>query len=148
MLPGSPCIFVDLPGAKGYLCNSSCYKTYIMDQITYERLRRYTFRAGGKESLQCKQSRFVRMVALLIIEADRLGFELSFDDAFAVQGHMKNSLHYRRLAIDLNLFRNGKYLEKTSSHLQLGQYWESIGGSWGGRFADGNHYSLEHKGIR
>lgn len=33
----------------------------------------------------------------------------------------------------------------------LGQYWESLGGSWGGRFKsrpDGNHFSLEHDGVR
>jgi len=30
----------------------------------------------------------------------------------------------------------------------LGEYWESIGGSWGGRFGDGNHYSLKYKGRR
>jgi len=30
----------------------------------------------------------------------------------------------------------------------LGLYWESIGGSWGGRFGDGNHFSLEHEGRR
>jgi hypothetical protein len=27
-------------------------------------------------------------------------------------------------------------------------FWESIGGSWGGRFNDGNHYSLEHRGMK
>ena len=31
---------------------------------------------------------------------------------------------------------------------ELGEYWESIGGSWGGRFNDGNHYSLEHNGVK
>jgi hypothetical protein len=30
----------------------------------------------------------------------------------------------------------------------LGLKWESMGGSWGGRFNDGNHYSLEHEGRR
>ncbi|HAO1973206.1 TPA: M15 family peptidase, partial [Escherichia coli] len=31
-----------------------------------------------------------------------------------------------------------------------GEYWESIGGTWGGRFsrADGNHFSLEHNGVK
>ncbi|HBJ0947911.1 TPA: M15 family metallopeptidase, partial [Escherichia coli] len=32
-----------------------------------------------------------------------------------------------------------------------GEYWESLGGSWGGRFKsrpDGNHFSLEHNGVR
>jgi hypothetical protein len=60
------------------------------------------------------------------------------------------SLHRIRLAVDLNLFKDGKYLKDTDDHQELGEYWESIGGFWGGRFrnADGNHYSLEHNGMR
>jgi len=102
----------------------------------------------GYESLREKQSRFVRVVALLIMRADRLGYEYTFSDAFATSGHMPNSLHYIRLAIDLNLFEEGKYLRTVKDHEVLGLYWESIGGSWGGRFRDGNHYSLEHNGVR
>jgi len=90
------------------------------------------------------QSRFVRMVALLIQFADQKGFELTFDDAARMdrKGHKTNSFHYKRLAIDLNLFRQGHYLSSTESHRPLGEFWESIGGTWGGRFNDGNHYSL------
>ncbi|MGO3686517.1 MAG: M15 family metallopeptidase, partial [Proteus vulgaris] len=44
-----------------------------------------------------------------------------------------------------------KYLTATSDYKELGEYWESLGGSWGGRFKtrpDGNHFSLEHNGVR
>uniref|UniRef100_A0A6M3JVF3 Putative peptidase n=1 Tax=viral metagenome TaxID=1070528 RepID=A0A6M3JVF3_9ZZZZ len=99
-------------------------------------------------ALRHKQSRFVMMVALLVIKATQLGYELSFGDAWARTGHMKNSLHYIRLAIDLNLFKGGKYLADSDAHRELGEFWESIGGSWGGRFGDGNHYSLGHGGRR
>ena len=99
-------------------------------------------------SLREKQSKFVRMVADLIIFAYDNGYELTFGDAYAQSGHMKNSNHYIRLAVDLNLFKDGKYLQDTAHHKPLGEYWESIGGSWGGRFQDGNHYSLEHKGRK
>lgn len=119
-----------------------------MFRATYARLRRFNTGSDGKESLREKQSRFVRLVALLIVEADRLGYELTFGDAFAQSGHMDGSLHYKRLAFDLNLFKGGIYLTKTKDHKPLGKYWESLGGSWGGRFQDGNHYSLEHKGKR
>jgi len=88
------------------------------------------------------------MVALLILHAEQLGFEITLGDAYATTGHMKESLHYKRLAIDLNLFKDGKYLEKTEDHQPLGEYWESIGGSWGGRFKDGNHYSLAYGGKK
>jgi len=93
-------------------------------------------------SLRQKQSKFAHMVALLILHAEQLGYEITLGDAYATQGHTQNSLHYIRLAIDLNLFKSGKYLDKTDDHKELGIYWESIGGSWGGRFRDGNHYSL------
>jgi hypothetical protein len=99
-------------------------------------------------ALRGKQSRFVCMVALLIIKATQLGYELSFGDAWARTGHMKNSLHYIRLAIDLNLFKGGKYLADSEAHRELGEFWESIGGSWGGRFGDGNHYSLSYGGRK
>ena len=100
------------------------------------------------ESLRTKQSRFACMVGQLIVYSYANGYELTLGDAFAHDGHCKNSLHYIRLAIDLNLFKNGKYLSRTSDHRELGEYWESIGGSWGGRFGDGNHYSLEHNGRK
>lgn len=99
-------------------------------------------------NLRKKQSKFVRMVANLINFADRNGYELTFGDAYATSGHSRRSLHYQRLAIDLNLFKDGKYLRKTEDHRELGEYWESIGGAWGGRFQDGNHYSLEHMGRK
>lgn len=106
-----------------------------------------------------KQRHFTRMVGLLIEFAYQNGYELTVGDAFrdprlhgAVgvklgYGHPK-SAHKQRLAIDFNLFKDGKYLDKTEDHQPLGEYWESLGGSWGGRFKDGNHYSLEHGGIK
>jgi len=97
-------------------------------------------------TLRQKQSKFVWMVALLIQFAYEKGYELTFGDAWAKNGHKQNSNHYIRLAIDLNLFKDGKYLKKTEDHIELGEFWESIGGAWGGRWEDGNHYSLEYGG--
>jgi len=101
-------------------------------------------------SLGKEQRKFTPMVAMLILYAYQRGYELSFDDAYATEGHMEGSLHYSRLAIDLNLFKEDVYLTETSDHEFLGEFWESIGGSWGGRFSnpDGNHYSLEYQGRR
>jgi hypothetical protein len=98
--------------------------------------------------LERKQRKLVRMIADLIIFAYAQGYELSFGDAWAKTGHKVNSNHYIRLAIDLNLFKDGVWLKKTEDHKPLGEFWESIGGSWGGRFGDGNHYSLEHEGRK
>lgn len=106
-----------------------------------------------------KQRKFTRMVADLIIFAYEQGYELTFGDAFRdprVHGPVgqkksyssANSLHKERLAIDLNLFKDGRFLTQSEDHRPLGEYWESLGGSWGGRFEDGNHYSLEHGGRK
>jgi len=92
-------------------------------------------------TLRQRQSEFVRMVGLLIQYATQQGYEITFGDAWASAGHKDNSFHYKRLAIDLNLFKNGRYLTSTKSHEPLGQFWISIGGSWGGAWDDGNHYS-------
>ncbi|HBT33433.1 MAG TPA: hypothetical protein DEB15_11695 [Pusillimonas sp.] len=106
-----------------------------------------------------KQRKFTRMIADLIGFAYSQGYELTFGDAYRdprVHGHVgqkksyssANSLHKERLAVDFNLFKNGQYLTSTEDHRPLGEYWESIGGSWGGRFNDGNHYSIEHGGRK
>ena len=91
------------------------------------------------------------MIGQLIEHAESLGYELTFGDAYrdprVKYGH-KHSAHRHRLAVDFNLFKDGEYLSKTSDHEPLGTYWESIGGTWGGRFKDGNHYSLEHNGVK
>jgi hypothetical protein len=105
-----------------------------------------------------KQRRFTRMVAQLIEYAYAAGFELTFGEAYrtpqqaqwnAEQGiGIANSLHCDRLAVDFNLFRDGVYLTETEDHRPLGEFWESIGGSWGGRFGDGGHYSLAYGGRK
>ncbi|EJH2582295.1 M15 family metallopeptidase, partial [Escherichia coli] len=96
----------------------------------------------------------------LIHWAQEHGYRLTFGEAYrtpeqaalnAKSGKgIRNSLHTLRLAVDFNLFINGKYQADTDTYRPLGEYWESIGGTWGGRFsrADGNHFSLEHNGVK
>lgn len=98
------------------------------------------------------------MFARLIQKADELGFEVTLGEAwrppelaalYAKQGRgIANSLHTQRLAVDINLFKDGVWVKETEGHRILGEWWESIGGTWGGRFGDGNHYSLEHNGVK
>lgn len=115
----------------------------------------------SNESLGSKQRRFVRMVADLIVWTYDNGYELTFGDAYRdprLHGEVgvkkgygsAMSCHKSRLAIDLNLFKNGVFLQSTEDHRPLGEKWESMGGTWGGRFSnpDGNHYSLEHQGRK
>lgn len=111
-------------------------------------------------TLRQQQSLFVRLVASLIEHAYASGYELTFGEAWrtaeqarlnAAAGRgISNSLHLDRLAIDLNLFRDGQFLSKTEDHRPLGEFWESLHLScrWGGRFNDGNHYALSPDGKR
>lgn len=112
-------------------------------------------------TLGTKQRLFMRLLPRLIDFAYENGYELTIGDAFRDQrafgpvgepGPYGNpySLHKSRLAVDLNLFRNGRFLTRTEDHRPLGEFWESLHPlcSWGGRFSDGNHYSIEHGGRR
>ncbi len=94
-------------------------------------------------TLRQKQSEFAKKVALLIMFAYTQGYETTFGDAWAKTGHKDNSFHYKKLAIDLNLFKDGRYLTSTKAHEPLGLFWESLDPecTWGGRWSDGNHYS-------
>ena len=108
-------------------------------------------------TLREKQSRFVRMIADLIAYAYENGYEMTFAEAYRPpelaelyekQGRgIKNSLHTQRLAIDLNLFKDGNYLTDGSGHNELHDFWDAIGGAK--RIAkDLNHYSILHNGTR
>ncbi len=94
-------------------------------------------------SLVLHQQSFARMVARLIDKAVELGYEVTLGDAYrdprCPYGSTR-SLHHQRLAIDINLFRNGKYLTRTEDYEPLGSWWERQGGVWGGRWQDGNHF--------
>lgn len=110
------------------------------------------------ETLGQKQERFARLFAELILHAFSLGYTVRIGEverskaqaqSNAASGRgIANSLHLIRLAGDLHLFKDGKYLADTESHRQLGEWWEERGGSWGGRFGDGNHYSIAHEGRK
>jgi len=106
-----------------------------------------------------KQKLFAKILPALLNKAHELGYEVTLGDAYRDPrihgtvgeklgyGH-RNSCHKVRLAIDLNLFRDGKFLTETADHKILGEWWETLHPlcRWGGRFNDGNHYSFEHNG--
>jgi hypothetical protein len=116
-------------------------------------------RAEQKETLSQKQRRFTRMIAELILWAYEQGYELTVGDFYRdprVHGPMgekksyseAKSNHKQRLAGDLNLFIEGIYQTDTQAYKPIGVKWELMGGAWGGRFNDGNHFSLEHEGVK
>jgi len=111
-------------------------------------------------TLREKQSLFAYLVARLILRATTLGYEITLGEAWrskaaaeanvAAGTGILYSLHRSKLAIDLNLFKDGKYLSSTEAHRVLGEWWERQHElcRWGGRFKrrDGNHYSMTHGG--
>ena len=59
-----------------------------------------------------------------------------------------DSLHCKRLAIDLNIFHNNIYLTDSKDYEIFGIFWESLSPSnkWGGRWTklkDGNHFQMD-----
>lgn len=111
-------------------------------------------------TLREKQSLFAVLVARLIQHATGLGYEVTFGEAYRSPEEalrlsklgtgIEYSLHTVKLAIDLNLFKDGAYLSSSERHRPLGEWWEQQHPlcRWGGRFTrpDGNHYSLAHGG--
>ncbi|MEM5487057.1 M15 family metallopeptidase [Enterobacter cloacae] len=107
-----------------------------------------------------KQQKFTVMIGQLIARASALGYGLTFGEAWRTPEQAQlnarsgkgiaASLHTQRLAVDFNLFINGVYQADSAAYRPLGEFWESIGGTWGGRFSrpDGNHFSLEHGGVK
>lgn len=110
-----------------------------------------------------QQRLFVRLLPRLFDYAHSMGYELTLGDGYRDPrvfgaigeskgyGHSK-SAHKQRLAIDLNLFKDGNYLPDTAAHTFLGTYWKSLHvlNRWGGDFTnkDGNHYSQIRDGIQ
>ncbi len=104
-----------------------------------------------------QQRIFTQNVARLILYAYEQEYELTLGEAHRPTELVKiykqdgrgsgNSLHPDRLAIDLNLFKNGLYLRKSEDHFLLGAFWKTLHplNRWGGDFKfrkDGNHYSM------
>jgi hypothetical protein len=90
---------------------------------------------------------------------------IQYDDAI----HMKGSLHYKGLAIDLMLFYRGVYItldpkdecyqgtagrnllaKHAALYNDIGSFWESLDPDfrWGGRFKDANHFSCTFGGRK
>jgi hypothetical protein len=106
-----------------------------------------------------KQGIFARHFAILVTVANaRPGYSVRIDQVARSNEEAKrlgfeNSLHCKRLAGDLLLFRDNRYLTKTKDYAWLGAIWKCFTGMydgellefcWGGEFGDGNHFSIRH----
>lgn len=110
-----------------------------------------------------KQRIFSLLVAKLVEYIYEQGYECTLGEAwrppetaklYEEQGKgITRSLHADRLAVDLNLFKDGVWQFTTEAHTPFGDWWEKQHElcRWGGRFKgrpDGNHYSFEHGGKK
>jgi len=101
-----------------------------------------------------RQMMFAQMLPYLLLKVEELGYKYTLGDAYRdprCPYGSERSLHRSRLAIDLNLFKlgpNGEvtYIQDDEGHKELGAWWESVGGTWGGKGNDFNHYSLGDAG--
>jgi hypothetical protein len=103
------------------------------------------------------QFKFTRLVADLIEYAYENGYTMTLGEGYDDDGHghMVGSLHYIRMAQDINLFKNGVYLTNSKDYKLIGNYWKSLSGkdytcAWGGDFKkpDGNHFSIAFNGKK
>lgn len=114
-------------------------------------------------TLRERQSLLVNCLGELFRYAISQGYELTLGEGYvrtprkvidsadvvverADAEHMVGSLHNQRLAIDLNLFVQGRYVTDGEHHAwrDIGTFWESLDPlcRWGGRFRDANHLSV------
>ena len=106
-----------------------------------------------------KQELFARLMAEHIVWLYDEGYCVRMGDVLAHDRHRSGSNHYLKLAVDINLFLDGKYLTSTLDHAISGKKWEQRHDlcRWGGNWDkdetagepgedDGNHYSLMHHG--
>ena len=105
-----------------------------------------------------KQSFFAQNVAALLLYIHSLNLKCTLGEAYrtpeqaslyAKEGKgIVDSLHCKRLAIDINLFdAQNNYLQDSESYEKLGIFWEKMHplNRWGGRFSrpDGNHFQMQ-----
>jgi hypothetical protein len=107
---------------------------------------------GTPFSLKEKRWLFTDMISQLIQEMKKDGLHPALayvKRCDTCKVGRKKSLHKDCLAGDIDLYdADGNWLSKTEDHKRYGEIWESWGGTWGGRFSDGNHYSLAHNGRK
>lgn len=109
-----------------------------------------------------QQRRFLPLVAKLIDWTYAHGYELTAGELYRTPEQaalnaksgagIAHSLHTQRLAVDLQLFKDGVYLTDSAQYISLGTFWEGLDPEccWGGRFSkpDGNHFSITFGGVK
>lgn len=117
-------------------------------------------------TLSQKQQAFSVFAAKLILRAVEMGYGVALGEArrppemaeiYAKEGKgIAHSNHEIKLAIDLDLFKDGLYIGGSKEQIQpLGEWWEEQSTQdfvccWGGRFTrvDADHFSFSNDGVK
>lgn len=99
------------------------------------------------ETLIEKQFRFTRMIVQLQAKITELGFEYIYGEAYRYPIDSQ-SVHSFRLAINLPIYLNKRAVSDKTILEPIGAYWELLGGYWGGRANEKDHFSIEYQGRK
>ncbi len=121
--------------------------------------------SGPLSEYQRKCSQAIGAFLYAIPMLDRGQYSVSLGEAFRPESVAReyarkgkgiaNSLHTQRLAIDLNLFVDGKFRTDSEAHRPLAELWLALAPKYGVEPAagvnfskpDGNHYSCKWQGV-
>ena len=112
-------------------------------------------------SLNTKQADFTRAVGKFLVWCDQAGIDVILAEAYrtreqaeiyAAQGKgIKNSVHTKKLAVDLFRYLDGTITWNTEDYRKMGEKWKKLHpmARWGGDFRrrDAVHFSFEHNGV-
>lgn len=120
-------------------------------------------------SLRARQVLFARLLPRLIDRAFELGLEVTLADGSIDKDrryldptgdshkgvdavHLAGGCHYKRLAQDINIFRDGQWVADGADPIwaKLAIFWEGLDPlcTSGWRFGDSNHFSVTHGGMK
>lgn len=109
-----------------------------------------------------RQKLFAKYFGQFLVWLNQNGYEVTINEVLRSQAQaqlnaasgagISNTLHLLKLAGDLNIFRNGKFLTTVEELRPVGEQWKSynIDCCWGGDFhkPDADHYSLSYQGVK
>ncbi len=111
--------------------------------------------------LNVKQARFTQKIAQLIVWATEHGYVLIAAELYRTPAQaainaekgvgIKNSVHTKKLALDMFLMIDGKISWDTEVYRPIGEKWKTMDDDarWGGDFRrrDAVHFSFVHGGV-